>query len=188
MSAARSARRVVRRATLRQQPMADTTVVVTFVLVPAKIKNGTSAAHFFHWDELVMHNANSFLLIFDLVAVGALHVRLADLPWSAMVGVTYTVFHHYIRYPRTRTLLYFFLNWQVTLRSARLARFALTRTSECRTARLPSSSWSSSALSSSSSALASQSRTCAPSHGAHRSYCFPACSLCASASPLQSQR
>jgi len=88
-----------------------TTIIVTFVLVPAKIRNGTSAKHFFRWDELCMHNANSFLLVLDLLA-GHLSIHTADLPYCIIVGALYVVFHHYVRYPHTRTLLYYFLNWQ----------------------------------------------------------------------------
>lgn len=53
-----------------------TTVVVTFVLVPSKIRNGTSAHHFFGFDELVMHNFNSFSLVLDLLGGRlSIHVR-----------------------------------------------------------------------------------------------------------------
>ena len=53
-----------------------TTVVVTFVLVPSKIRNGTSAHHFFGFDELVMHNFNSFSLVLDLLGGHlSIHVR-----------------------------------------------------------------------------------------------------------------
>jgi hypothetical protein len=58
-----------------------------------------------------MHNANTGLLVLDLLG-GGMRVSLADLPWSLLVGVAYVSFHHFYRYPRTRTLLYFFLNWQ----------------------------------------------------------------------------
>lgn len=88
-----------------------TTVIVTFVLVPGKIKNGTSAAHFFRFFVLVQHNANSFLLLVDLL-LSNLHVRISDVPFCYLFGIIYCSYHHYVRYPRTRTVLYFFLNWQ----------------------------------------------------------------------------
>ena len=43
---------------------------------------------------------------------GGLHARPSDLPYCLLFGSTYVCFHHFWRYPRTRTLLYFFLNWQ----------------------------------------------------------------------------
>ena len=88
-----------------------TTTVVTFVLVPSKIKNGVSARNFFFFDELVMHNANSFVLVVDLLLSNQ-RIQLTDLPYTVMFMVVYGVFHHYVRYPRTRTLLYFFLSWK----------------------------------------------------------------------------
>jgi len=88
-----------------------TTVIVTFVLIPGKHKNGTSCVHFFGFDELVMHNANTLLLVIDLLA-GSLSIRLTAFPYVLLIGVAYVSFHHFIRYPRTRTLLYFFLSWQ----------------------------------------------------------------------------
>jgi len=88
-----------------------TTVVVTFVLVPAKVRNGVSASNFFYFDELMMHNANSFVLVVDLLMSNQ-RIQLTDLPYTVLLMVVYGIFHHYIRYPRTRTLLYFFLSWQ----------------------------------------------------------------------------
>ena len=88
-----------------------TTVIVTFVLVPGKLKKGISVTHFFNVDELLMHNANSFLLVLDLLA-SRQRVSISDMPYTVFVGTLYVSFHHFIRYPRTRTLLYFFLTWQ----------------------------------------------------------------------------
>ena len=39
-------------------------------------------------------------------------IQLTDLPYTVLFMVIYGIFHHYIRYPRTRTLLYFFLSWK----------------------------------------------------------------------------
>ena len=88
-----------------------TTVTVTFVLVPAKIKRGVSPIHFFTWDELIMHNANSFVLVADLL-LSRQQVQVLDLPHALLFGCFYVFFHHFVRYRYTRTLLYFFLNWK----------------------------------------------------------------------------
>lgn len=88
-----------------------TSVIVTYVLIPKKIKSGVSVAQFFTFNDLVMHNANSALLVVDILA-GALSINIGDMPYVLLIGVVYTTYHHYIRYPHTRTLLYQFLNWQ----------------------------------------------------------------------------
>ena len=94
-----------------------TTIIVTFVLVPGKIKNGTSCAHFFALDELLMHNANTLMVVVDVLLDG-LRIRPTDIPLCVIFGTLYVCFHHFVRYPRTRTLLYFFLNWQWGAKSA----------------------------------------------------------------------
>ena len=58
-----------------------------------------------------MHNANSFALVVDLL-LSHQRIQLTDLPYTVLLMSVYGVFHHYIRYPRTRTLLYFFLSWK----------------------------------------------------------------------------
>lgn len=88
-----------------------TTVVVTFVLVPARVKKGMSPAQFFTVDELIMHNANSFALVLD-VLLSNQTMSLTDMPYTVLLGCAYVVFHHHVRYRYTRTLLYFFLNWK----------------------------------------------------------------------------
>eukprot|EP00325_Prymnesiales_sp_UTEX-LB-985_P023494 CAMPEP_0174733574 /NCGR_PEP_ID=MMETSP1094-20130205/61597_1 /TAXON_ID=156173 /ORGANISM="Chrysochromulina brevifilum, Strain UTEX LB 985" /LENGTH=320 /DNA_ID=CAMNT_0015936261 /DNA_START=26 /DNA_END=988 /DNA_ORIENTATION=- len=88
-----------------------TTVIVTFVLIPSKMKQGHSVDSFFQRGDLIMHNLNSLLLLVDLLA-SRTRIHLTDLPYTVLVGCIYVTFHHYIRFPRTRTLLYFFLSWQ----------------------------------------------------------------------------
>ena len=45
-------------------------------------------------------------------AINLKRIQLTDLPYTVLLMSVYGVFHHYIRYPRTRTLLYFFLSWR----------------------------------------------------------------------------
>jgi hypothetical protein len=89
-----------------------TTIVVTFVLVPTRIKKGVSASAYFTWYELVMHNFNTEVLVLD-IALGGASVHFTDLPLAMLVGAAYVSFHHFFRYPRTHTLLYFFLSWKI---------------------------------------------------------------------------
>ena len=58
-----------------------------------------------------MHNANALLLVIDLL-LGKLHVDVRDIAYCLLFGATYVFWHQFVRYHRTRTLLYFFLNWQ----------------------------------------------------------------------------
>ena len=60
---------------------------------------------------LLMHNANALLLVIDLL-LGKLHVDVRDIAYCLLFGATYVFWHQFVRYHRTRTLLYFFLNWQ----------------------------------------------------------------------------
>ena len=57
-----------------------------------------------------MHNANIALMGFELW-ISSLTVRLHELPLSLLLGLTYVGYHNGWRYAKTRTLLYFFLNW-----------------------------------------------------------------------------
>ena len=86
------------------------TTVTSFVLIPWAIKKGTEA-HFFGAEPLVMHNANTLLLVLDLLA-GKLHVDVRDIAYCLLFGAAYIFWHQFVRYYLTRTLLYFFLNWQ----------------------------------------------------------------------------
>ena len=39
-------------------------------------------------------------------------MQLHQLPFALLFGVVYVLYHNLYRYWRTRTLLYFFLNWE----------------------------------------------------------------------------
>ena len=45
--------------------------------------------------------------------LGKLHVDVRDIAYCLLFGGAYVFWHQFVRYHRTRTLLYFFLNWQV---------------------------------------------------------------------------
>jgi hypothetical protein len=86
------------------------TTVVTFVLVPNRHANGLSIAEYFRFQALVMHNANVALMGAELWLSG-LPVHLHQLPLALSFGVLYLCYHNGFRFLKTRTLLYFFLNW-----------------------------------------------------------------------------
>lgn len=71
----------------------------------------SNLAMFFSAEALLMHNANALLLVIDLL-LGQLHVDVRDIAYCLLFGATYVFWHQFVRYQRTRTLLYFFLNWQ----------------------------------------------------------------------------
>lgn len=88
-----------------------TTVAVTFVLVPSKVRRGLPTTKYFRRASLIMHNFSSFSLIVDQLLSNQ-KVALADLPYAVLFLCVYATYHSFIRYPATRTVLYFFLNWQ----------------------------------------------------------------------------
>lgn len=87
-----------------------TTTVTSFVLIPWASKKGNGSL-FFGPAALLMHNANSLLLVLDLLA-NKLHVDVRDIAYCLLFGAAYVFWHQFVRYRLTRTLLYFFLNWQ----------------------------------------------------------------------------
>ena len=55
---------------------------------------------------------NLLLLAIELV-IDDLHVNWRHIPIGLLWGSTFTLWHTTLRYDWTRTLLYFFLNWQL---------------------------------------------------------------------------
>jgi len=87
------------------------TTVVTFVLVPLDHAAGHSLLGYFRPDELILHNANVALMTLD-VLVNSLSVDFGDVAFVVLVGCVYLLWHQFIRYRLTRTLIYPFLSWQ----------------------------------------------------------------------------
>ena len=88
-----------------------TTITVTFVLVPAKCKLGLRQDGFFLPSAIAMHNLNVALLLLE-VLLDQITFKVSNLPFAPIFGLAYLIFHNSYRYAKTRTLLYFFLNWQ----------------------------------------------------------------------------
>lgn len=86
------------------------TTVVTFWLIPARVSANLSVDEYYNFNALVMHNANVWLMGID-VWLSTVKVDLLQLPIATIVGVLYIFWHQSLRYARTRTLLYHFLNW-----------------------------------------------------------------------------
>lgn len=87
------------------------TTVVTFVLVPGEHSEGRSVAGYFNLHDLVLHNANVALMTLEML-VGGLHVDFGDIAFVVLFGCTYLVWHQFIRFRYTRTLIYPFLSWK----------------------------------------------------------------------------
>lgn len=88
-----------------------TTIVVTFVLVPTKFKRGLKQDGFFAAQNIAMHNHNVALVLVELL-LDQITPTVSHLPFAPMFGLAYLIYHNSYRYAKTRTLLYFFLNWQ----------------------------------------------------------------------------
>lgn len=88
-----------------------TTITVTFVLVPTKFKRGLRQDAFFAPQNIAMHNHNVALVLLELL-LDQITPRVSHLPFAPIFGLAYLIFHNSYRYAKTRTLLYFFLNWQ----------------------------------------------------------------------------
>lgn len=87
------------------------TMVVTFLLVPLEHSAGHSVAGYFGRNDLIMHNANVGLMTLE-VLLGSLSIDMRDLAFVVLFGCSYLVWHQFIRYRYTRTLIYSFLSWQ----------------------------------------------------------------------------
>ena len=86
------------------------TLVVSFVLIPNRHAKGLSVDEYFRLQALCMHNANVAMMAVELWVSG-LTVALCQMPLSLLFGLVYVAYHNGYRFARTRTLLYFFLNW-----------------------------------------------------------------------------
>ena len=86
------------------------TSVVSFVLIPSRRDRQIGLSEYFRPQALVMHNANVALMGVE-VWVSGMAVQLHQLPLALLFGCLYVTYHNGWRYQRTRTLLYFFLNW-----------------------------------------------------------------------------
>lgn len=87
------------------------TTVVTFVLVPLEHGAGHSVAGYFCANDVIMHNANVGLMSLE-VLLGSLSIDVRDVAFVVLFGCSYLVWHQFIRYRYTRTLIYSFLSWQ----------------------------------------------------------------------------
>ena len=88
-------------------------LVANFILIPAAAKKFvTTKEKYFCFEALMMHNMNLLLLAVELV-IDDLHVNWRHIPIGLLWGSTFTLWHTTLRYDWTRTLLYFFLNWQL---------------------------------------------------------------------------
>lgn len=87
------------------------TTVVTFVLVPLDHAAGHSVAGYFGTADLILHNANVALMTLE-VLLGSLAVDFSDVAFVVLFGCAYLVWHQFVRYRLTRTLIYSFLSWQ----------------------------------------------------------------------------
>ena len=61
---------------------------------------------------LLMHNANVVLLGAELLLNERLSVQLGFAPCVALYGLVHVAWHQTLRYDRTHTLMYPFLNWK----------------------------------------------------------------------------
>lgn len=88
------------------------TLTVTFVLIPSKHRKGLSTEGFFTPFALSQHNANLAMVVGELLC-GAVPIDPWHLPFALGFGIVYLCgWHQTVRYNRTRTLMYHFLNWQ----------------------------------------------------------------------------
>ena len=87
------------------------TAVVSFVLIPQRLAKAPANREFFRPQPLIMHNANVALMGTE-ICLSTLRVPLAQLPFALLFGIGYLAWHNTWRYRTTRTVLYFFLNWE----------------------------------------------------------------------------
>ena len=69
-----------------------------------------SIDEYFRVQALCMHNANVAIMGAECW-LSSLRVRIELLPLSLLCAISYVFYHNGYRFARTRTLLYFFLNW-----------------------------------------------------------------------------
>ena len=85
------------------------TVVVSFVLIPASVRDTVEGPiGLFRFDELLQHNLNIAIVVGE-VLLNEIHVSVRDAPYALLFGCAYLVWHQYVRFALTRTLIYFFL-------------------------------------------------------------------------------
>ena len=87
------------------------TCVVTFVLIPSKVKLGLSIDGFYTRIALLQHNANLAMIVIELL-IGGVSISARHTPFCILFGLFYVaVWHQTLRYALTHTLMYSFLNW-----------------------------------------------------------------------------
>ena len=85
--------------------------IVTYVLIPAKLKERRPVDEFFYVDVLLMHNANLAMLVPELL-LNRMHIELAHMPVAILFACVYILWHQTVRYERTHTMMYSFLSWK----------------------------------------------------------------------------
>lgn len=84
--------------------------VVTFVLIPAAVKQKVSVKHFYYPASLLMHNANVIFMSIELI-LNRISFVSTHFPFILLYGIVYIVFT-WILYQYKGVYYYFFLDYE----------------------------------------------------------------------------